>query len=161
MIIFRFFVFLSIFIFILPVFAGNTHQYSQEKGIDVTNIDKELLDKLSEEEQEWYHKFQNGLMFFSGWKKTSEEILDCLPVEEQPATQHLLETLGIRIGTEWSKDNSERRIDTDQLQSWGQRLREARKTGARQLADTVKEITVEVNDILDLDSNDTIVSDHP
>lgn len=161
MIIIRLLAVFSICMLISPVFAENTQHSSQEPGINMTDIDQDLLDELSEEEQEWYTKFQNGIMLFSGWKEISEEILSFLPPEERPETQHLLETLGIRIGTEWSKDNSERRIDTDQLQAWGDKLRLARDTGAPQLADTVKKISDEVNTILDLDPDDNIASDSP
>ncbi len=139
-------------------FSEKNH-YAQEEGLDVTKIDKELVDQLSTEEQEWYNKFQNGLMFFSGWKEISEEILTCLPMKDRPEAQRLLETLGIRIGTEWSKDNTARKIDTDQLQAWGDRLRKARKSGAQQLADTVTRITTEVNDILNPGLNENIASD--
>ncbi len=142
-------------------FSEKTKNDLQEEGLDVRKIDKELVDQLSTEEQEWYNKFQNGLMFFSGWKEISEEILTCLPMEERPEAQRLLETLGIRIGTEWSKDNTERKIDTDQLQTWGDKLREARQSGAQQLADRVKKITIEVNDILGPGLNENIASDSP
>jgi len=136
------------------------HSPSQKQVIDVANISEELLGQLTTEEQRWYHKFQNGLLFFSGWKEISEEILTCLPEEKRAETKNLLEYMGIRIGTEWSKANDERKIDTEQLRSWGSRLRKARKNGAPHLSETVRKITIEVDSILKPKSAE-VASDSP
>ncbi|MEE4241246.1 MAG: hypothetical protein V2I36_07255 [Desulfopila sp.] len=123
-------------------------QSLEEKSIDVAHIDQKRLKHLSEDEKKWYNKFQNGLVFFSGWKDISEDILACVEPEEQNKTKELLETLGIRIGTEWSKDNTIRRIDTEQLQNWGDMLREARNNGPTYLSAALEELSQEVDSIL-------------
>ncbi len=115
-------------------------QHNRAKG--------QLLSSLSQEEQEWYQKFQNGLMLFAGWKEISADILKALPPAERPLTEQLLKDLGVRIGTEWSKDNNIRRIDTDQLRSWGDRLRKARQKGDTHLSRTVQAISTEVDELL-------------
>lgn len=109
---------------------------------------EELLSRLTREEREWYEKFQNGLMLFSGWKEISQDILSELPADEQPSFEELLEDMGARIGAEWSKDNDIRRIDTDQLRSWGDQLREASKKDPPSLTQTVMAISTEVDQLL-------------
>ena len=164
---FRFLVVVCISVKSLPAFSNQienvsviTEQSHQEQAIDITTMNEEHLGELSEEERHWYSKFQNGLIFFSGWKEISEEILAYLPPEERSEIQHHLEVMGVRIGTEWAKANSERKIDTDQLHAWGNSLRQARKLGARQLSETIKIITLEVDAILESDTK-KIASDTP
>jgi hypothetical protein len=164
---FRFLVVVCISVKSLPALSNEidnisviTEQSHQEQAIDITTMNKEHLGELSEEERHWYGKFQNGLIFFSGWKEISEEILAYLPPEERSEIQHHLEVMGVRIGTEWAKANSERKIDTDQLHTWGNSLRKARKLGARQLSETIKIITLEVDAILEPDTK-KIASDTP
>jgi len=128
--------------------AKQSQEESHSEAMDVKNIDQNLLQQLSEDEQHWYAKFQNGLMFFDGWKQISEDILLSLPVDERPEAKALLGTLGIRIGTEWSKDNSIRKIDTDQLHEWGKRLRHAKENGAEILQNELNVISTEVESIL-------------
>jgi hypothetical protein len=123
-------------------------QSIQNNSIDVAHIDKKRLERLSDDERQWYDKFQNGLVFFSGWKDISEDILSCIDPDEQTKAKELLETMGIRIGTEWSKDNSVRKINTDQLQDWGNRLRQARNNGPQYLSATLKALSREVDSIL-------------
>ncbi len=126
----------------------SVRQSIQENSIDVAHIDPKKLEHLSNDERQWYHKFQNGLVLFSGWKDISEDILSCIAADEQRKTKELLETLGVRIGTEWSKDNSVRKIDTEQLQNWGDRLRQARNNGPQYLSATLKALSKEVDTIL-------------
>lgn len=133
-------------------FATSTHTETSPADsaplIDLANIDKDALSKLTAEEKEWYDKFQNGLLFFDGWQQISSDILACLPPEEKGGARFLLKTIGVKIGTEWSRDNSIRKIDTDQLQSWGKRLKKARKESVTLVADTLKRIASEVDAIL-------------
>jgi len=122
----------------------------------MTNIDNEILKQLSEKEQRWYEKFQEGLTFFDGWKQISEDILLCLTDKEKPDVKILLEKMGVRIGTEWSKSNRIRKIDTDQLHSWGKRIKKARRGGAEELTKTVTVISQEVDAILSQDLSATL-----
>lgn len=131
--------------------SGTTNDYStnlHDQVIDVSDLHQKHIAQLSNEERDWYNKFQDGLMFFDGWKDISQNILVCLPQEKRGGTRELLEAMGIRIGTEWSKNNETRKINTDQLRSWGDRLKEAQKEGAERLQETVKIISTEVDAIL-------------
>ena len=124
----------------LEAMSSSQKQHTQGTG--------EILSNLSQKEREWYQKFQDGLMFFSGWKEISENILKELPPDERHFAEQLLENMGVRIGTEWSKHNDIRRIDTGQLRSWGDRLRKARKKGDTHLSQTVRDISAEVDELL-------------
>ena len=114
----------------------------------IDNLNQELLQQLSEEEMHWYNKFQHGLMFFDGWKDISKDILANLSYEEKNRVKPLLDSMGLRIGTEWSKANDVRKIDTDQLRNWGKRLKYAKHQGSKNLKETVFLISTEVEAIL-------------
>lgn len=126
----------------------SSSQTSERITLDMTSIDNKILSQLSEKEQQWYAKFHDGLTFFDGWKQISEDILLCLPEKEKPNAKILLEKMGIRMGIEWSKSNRIRKIDTDQLHSWGKRIKKARRGGAEELSKTVAVISQEVDAIL-------------
>lgn len=123
--------------------------FTKQETLEMNEIDTYLLENLTEKERNWYHKFQNGLMFFNGWKQISADILSSLPNGQKPETQNFLEEMGLRIGMEWCKENSIRKIDTDQLRSWGNRLRKARKNGADNLSEAVRNIADEVDFLLE------------
>jgi len=106
------------------------------------------LHHLSAKEREWYHKFHNGLLLFDGWEEISKDILASLPQHKQDTAERLLQSMGKRIGMEWAKDNDTRRINTDMLRFWGERLKAAQETGASQMLNTVRAISTEVNALL-------------
>lgn len=116
--------------------------------IDIGKIDEKSLSKLSKEEQDWYKKFQDGLLFFDGWQQISNEILSGIAPEEKENAHFLLKTIGVKIGTEWCKDNSIRKIDTDQLRNWGKTLRKVREEDPKLLINTLKSIDTEVDTVL-------------
>ena len=141
----------------LPALAQGTQNSYQSMHIpntvtahtsEISKIDHHLLEHLTKEEQHWYSKFQNGLLFFDGWRDISKEILLSLPHNEQHKIKKLLDVMGMRIGTEWSKSNDIRKIDTDQLRIWGDRLKQARLGGGEKLKNTVRVIFGEVDTIL-------------
>ncbi len=147
-----------IFLFFSPVLAQGTQSilsksnlsspvWNNYGGGNITS--NQLVEQLTEEEWHWYDKFQHGLMFFDGWKNISKNILASLPHEEKTGVKKLLDTMGLRIGTEWSKDNNIRKIDTDQLRSWGKRLEKARREKTINLKETVQIISIEVDSILE------------
>lgn len=151
----------NLFIFFLLFFlcwtttviaAENDIDTSSEKNaentIDVGNIDPDVLSKLSEDEKNWYIKFQKGLLFFDGWQEISIEILSVVPDEKIADIQDLLKTLGVKIGTEWCKDNSIRKFDTDQLRSWGKRLRKTKDENPATIFDTLSFIENEVDALM-------------
>lgn len=124
--------------------AGPPHDSSPQNAILLASIDNDSVRHLSENEREWYKKFQNGHLFFTGWKEICADILESLPNHEELKTRKLLQSMGQRIGTEWAKNNAVRKIDTADLRTWGERLRQAKDTGSSQLYEAVEAISVEV-----------------
>lgn len=101
----------------------------------------------SKQEQEWFKKFYEGTFLVKGWKNQMKALLRDFQGEERAALNDSLNSLGEKIGREWSKDNAVRRIDTAKLQQWGESLTNARKKGPdfltaeiRTIADTVDEM---------------------
>ncbi len=127
---------------------ASTTDKNEESGINLAKIDEDTLSRMSEEERKWYIKFQEGLMFFDGWQQISEEILLSISPDIMVETRFLLKTVGVKIGAEWCKDNDVRRIDTDQLRSWGKRLKKVRKENPSDIPETLKTISNEVDVIL-------------
>lgn len=103
---------------------------------------------LSPAEKEWYKKFYHGVFFFDGWKEISESILAHLPPEEEKIQKDFVNQLGIKIGTEWSRNNDSRRIDTSMLRGWGKQLRNAAKESPVRLSQVLKTINSEVDKVL-------------
>ncbi len=124
----------------------------EEKTI-ASNVGDISLPALKGEEKEWYEKFQNGLLFFDGWKKITKEILFNLPHEDKKVTKNFLKLLGQKIGSEWCKANSIRKIDTDMLLQWGNNLKEILRRNPNKITETLRAIDSDVNRIL-LNQND-------
>lgn len=102
----------------------------------------------TKEEQEHFRKFYNGTFLLKGWKARMEEILGHVESADRDTVRDRLEQLGERIGREWVRDNSVRRIDTSMLQKWGDRLKSSRKKGSDSLITEIGEIEIEVGTIL-------------
>ncbi len=126
-------------------YDGSQHERSRSS---VLKIGPEVLQKLSDDEREWYRRFQEGVLFFDGWMAISEELLEIFPEDSWPDKQALMQRLGIKIGTEWARKNSERKIDTTMLQDWGDQLRFARGCGAEATVLALQQIEREVDRIL-------------
>jgi hypothetical protein len=121
----------------------------QQRGrSNVLEIGPEVLDQLSEQERQWYRRFQEGVLFFDGWSEISEELLAIFPEEEWPTRQVMMQRLGVKIGTEWAKDNETRKIDTDMIQQWGDLLRGAFRRGTEETLTALHRIEAEVDSIL-------------
>ena len=99
----------------------------------------------TQEEQEWYKKFYEGTFLAKGWKGRMEEILQAVPSQNKEAIRQSLESLGEKIGREWSKDNRVRRIDSAMLKQWGAALGTAKKTGPDILEQEIAKIDAEVD----------------
>lgn len=126
-----------------------TEQNQLHRGrSSVLEIGPEVLQELSEEEREWYQRFQEGVLFFDGWSAISEELLAVFPEEEWRNRQTMMQRLGVKIGTEWAKKNGERKIDTGMLQRWGDRLRSARLQGTAAIFAALLAIEQEVDLLL-------------
>jgi len=118
-----------------------------------TNLEKEKMSAtkvsiLSEEEKDWYHKFQNGSFVFDGWKQISHDIVSNFPDKERKKIKRSLHVLGEKIGVEWSKDNAIRKIDTDMLRKWGDTLDKAVEHGINHVHKTIRHVEREVDNIL-------------
>ena len=82
-----------------------------------------IIERLSPEEKKWFARFQKGTFFAKGWQGISADILEKTPDELRPQQRVALESLGYKIGSEWSKDNEVRKIDTDMLRQWADQLK--------------------------------------
>ena len=87
-------------------------------------------------------------MLADGWVDISKDILAKLPAEEQPEHQKSLLQLGDKIGREWAKNNSTRKIDTDMLKKWGKQLKDASKKDPESLTLAITSIDRQVDGIL-------------
>ena len=96
-------------------------------------------------QQEWYKKFHEGTFLVQGWKSRMKEILKGLSPPDKGEIQELLENLGKKIGMEWARENEVRKIDTPQLQQWGQALRKAKQKGPEALAERIRQLNKEVD----------------
>jgi hypothetical protein len=108
--------------------AQNNEHGSRSDTLELHNIlpiDQDILNSLNGDQLKWYQRFNEGVLFFDGWQDISQSILSQYPTEKRKEVRRFIQRMGIIIGTEWSKDNDIRRIDTDQLDSWGDRLKEA------------------------------------
>lgn len=104
--------------------------------------------QLSQTEKEWYKKFQNGIPFFDGWKQISHKIIKKFPDTEQVTLKRNLRNLGDKIGIEWCKDNTIRKINTQMLREWGKKINSAVDRGKNHLLVTINTVEREVDSIL-------------
>jgi hypothetical protein len=103
---------------------------------------------MNPEEAQNYQKFLRGNFLIKGWESRMKEILAVIPEQNKPEMKRLLADLGEKIGTEWAKHNTVRKIDSFMLQHWGSELKEAKKNGKNQLVEKIKEIDRKVDEIL-------------
>ena len=103
---------------------------------------------INKNEQEWLRKFYEGTFVIKGWNGRIKELLGSVPPENKDAIRESLEELGDKIGREWIKDNSVRRIDTEMLRKWGEFLRAAKRDGTAALEKKIRQIRAEVEEIL-------------
>jgi hypothetical protein len=99
----------------------------------------------NKDQQEWYKKFYEGTFLVKGWKSRTNDVLKGLSPEDKGEMGEMLETLGKKIGMEWAKPNHVRKIDTAQLQQWGNDLQKAKERGAESLAGRIRQLNDEVN----------------
>ncbi len=99
-------------------------------------------------QKEWYKKFYEGTFLIKGWKDRMNEILKGLSPEDREEMADLLESLGKKIGMEWARENHVRKINTVQLQSWGNDLQSAKRKGAKALAGRIHKLNEEVDKML-------------
>ena len=99
-------------------------------------------------EEEWFRKFYEGTFLIRGWRSRMKELLEPFSPSEREEMTPLLAGLGEKIGREWARDNSVRRVDTPLLQKWGEDLRRAKRQGPKALARAIRDLDAQVNDLL-------------
>ena len=102
----------------------------------------------TKKEQEWFRKFYEGTFLVKGWKARMNELLDNIPDQDKESMGALLAELGEKIGWEWAKENHVRRVDTQMLQQWGENLRAAKRRGWDVLAEEIRKVDEELDEIL-------------
>jgi len=131
---------------------------SSETSNSVLEIDATVLQGLDEAERDWYRRFQEGIMFFDGWSEISREILAAYPKDQVGDRKPMVQRLGVKIGTEWCKDNEIRKIDNPMLHSWGKKLRESIVMGHEIITETLLEIEYEVDMLLKKEAKVTMMA---
>ena len=121
--------------------AGQTNQ--------IPELSPELKAKLTPSELKWFRTFFTGNLLSRGWNAITEEVLAKTPPELRASQAERMRILGIKIGLEWCKDNSVRRVDNAKLREWGKRLKQVVKKNPHQLPETIALIDQEVESLLD------------
>ncbi len=85
------------------------------------DADEENQDRQSKTEYlEWVLSFYQGnLAYQSGWQDIQGYVYEAPAPEAEQELLEQLNLLGIAIGSEWSKHNDVRQIDTRMLSLWG------------------------------------------
>lgn len=109
---------------------------------------EEILATLTPGERKWYHRFQEGIPYFDGWKKITQAVVEKFPEHERETRLAAMQALGFKIGYEWSRDNRVRKVNTDMLKVWGRELRTAGAENHVQLAQALYKIDSEVETLL-------------
>ena len=74
------------------------------------------------EYRDWLKKFYEGSFLISGWNAVKNDLLKRTGPAERKEIESRIDRLGETIGGEWAKDNSIRKIDSDDLRRWSGRL---------------------------------------
>lgn len=107
------------------------------------------LSGMTSEEQEWFITFLKGNFFADGWEQISSEILMNTTTEKRDQLQIRLDELGYKIGSEWCKENDDRKIDTSMLKKWGRELKITAEEDPHLLTEVLHRIHTEVDELLD------------
>jgi hypothetical protein len=73
----------------------------------------------------WVTRFYQGFNMVPGWLGMTEQVKARLPAEHWQQAEPRLRELGRRIGAEWAKDNTVRKLDTRTAAVWRDALLEA------------------------------------
>ena len=137
--------FLGVLLLPLQVNAGELDKNIQYQQDDAA---VHSLEKLSPEEKQWFAKFQEGTFYAQGWKEITADILKKTPEAVREKQRTALESLGVKIGCEWSKDNEVRKIDNDMLRKWGSLLKKTAGKDPEQISEVIVEIEHKVDTLL-------------
>jgi len=134
---------------LFPASGGYAAVAEASMGPEQDYIHSYDITGLSGEEQKWFVKFLQGTFFADGWQEIANYVLVKMPYEERLEKQQKLNELGYKIGREWCKDNSVRRIDTGMLKKWGALLKITAQENPQLLVDVIDHIDGEVNSLID------------
>ena len=124
----------------------------------IVTTEEKILSGLTEEESEWYERFNEGVMFLDGWNEIAGNILDIFPEDTAARNELFVRMLGIKIGSEWCRDNEVRQINTQMLKQWGEKIRNAVAKGPETTERILKEINSEVDRLLELSNRKSLFS---
>ncbi|WP_417914435.1 hypothetical protein [Candidatus Electronema sp. JM] len=94
-------------------------------------------ESLSPKEQAWFETFQKGTIYAKGWREITAELVAKAPAEIKCDLRQRLDALGAKIGREWSKNNTIRKIDSAMLRQWGDMLEEAAEREPEKISQAV------------------------
>lgn len=94
------------------------------------------------EYRKWLKTFYDGSFLVKGWTARKEELLASM--EGQDEAEKILDDLGKLIGEEWAKDNRIRKIDTDDVKTWGEQLQAAKERPDKKIIAELKKIKKDV-----------------
>lgn len=129
-----------------PVSAGEAQAALMGQATDHRY---EIPASLNQEEQRWYKIFQEGNFVSEGWQDISAEILAKTPAEQRSAQKVALDNLGRKIGMEWCRPNTIRKVDSTMLLEWGDILRSTARKSPHQLGKAIAYIDHKVDAVLD------------
>ncbi len=141
-------VILFICVLLLSVASGQAATACDNGANIMPSSAESQLAQLSKEELKWFNKFMTGGLLVDGWTDITKKILANTAQKHKEEQRQLLEELGVRIGMEWSRGNAVRRVDTDRLIEWGERLKVATKKQPERLPEVIASIDKEVNSLL-------------
>ena len=106
------------------------------------------ISRLTAEEQKWYNTFQEGTFLVDGWQDIATELLASTPAKYRVSMEKRLEQLGHKMGMEWCRNNTVRRVDTKMLQQWGKTLKKTARKNPQQLPGVIASIDQELEQVL-------------
>jgi len=117
-------------------------------GHEQISAGKYDVSDMTENEREWFVTFLKGNFFADGWEQIASDILMNTSAHEREEQKERLTELGYKIGREWCKGNSSRKIDTSMLRKWGGELRDTAEDHPQLLSEVLQRIDKEVDELL-------------
>jgi len=105
----------------------------------------EIPASLNSEERKWFRIFQEGNFLSDGWQDISAEILAKTSPEERSVQKVVLDNLGRKIGMEWCRSNSVRKVNSAMLMAWGDILRATARKNPQQIGQAIAFIDQKVD----------------
>ena len=144
-----FFSFLLQLLLVIPSTQVSAGVAEASVGAEPTYAQTYDLSDMTVEEKEWFVTFLEGTFYADGWQQISSDILVKVSPEDRERRRTVLDELGYKIGSEWCKVNSTRKIDTSMLKKWGSLLKSTATEEPHLLAQVIENIDGEVNSLID------------